>query len=143
MFIQLAIGGITIVLTLVLQVLVVSSASATLTKYGAALARPPTLMKTMLSLIAVVLWLVLGITASAWIWASVFLLLDAIATLEASLYFSVVTFTTLGYGDITLPPQWRLLASLTAVNGLIIFGLNTAFLVEFMSQLRQSQSERS
>lgn len=143
MLTQLAIGGLTIILTLVLQVLVVSTASVALTKYGEGLAKPPLLLKTMISLIAVVLWLVLGITVNCWIWASVLLLVDALQTLESALYFSVVTFTTLGYGDITLPQEWRLLASLTAVNGLIIFGLNTAFLVEFMSQLRRAQLDRN
>ncbi|MEM9736953.1 MAG: ion channel, partial [Pseudomonadota bacterium] len=47
-----------------------------------------------------------------------------------ALYFSVVAFTTLGFGDVLLPQEWRLLAGLSAANGLLIFGVSTAFLVE-------------
>jgi voltage-gated potassium channel Kch len=91
---------------------------------------------------AMVIWLVGGLTASAWLWAAIFLIFDVFSELEPALYFSVVTFTTLGYGDVVLGTQWRLLGSLTAVNGLIIVGLNTAFLMEAISQIRKVQSKK-
>ena len=59
--------------------------------------------------------------------------------MEPALYFSIVTFSTLGYGDIVLDPQWRILGSLTAANGLIIVGLNTAVLVEAIARIRAAQ----
>lgn len=43
-------------------------------------------------------------------------------------YFSIVTFTTLGYGDVTLVPDWRLLAGLEAMVGIILIGMSTALL---------------
>ncbi len=46
----------------------------------------------------------------------------------AALYFSVVTSSTLGYGDITLTGRWQLLANFEAMGGLILFGASTAFL---------------
>ncbi|MGB5992819.1 MAG: ion channel, partial [Desulfobacterales bacterium] len=49
--------------------------------------------------------------AEVLIWASTYLALNAIEGLEQALYFSMVTFTTLGYGDILLDERWRLLAS--------------------------------
>ena len=60
------------------------------------------------------------------IWAISYLALDAIQSFEEALYFSIVTFTTLGFGDITLKESWRLLASLQAANGIIVFGWSTA-----------------
>lgn len=39
-----------------------------------------------------------------------------------------VTFTTLGYGDIVLGPEWRLLSGIEAINGIVLFGWSTAFL---------------
>ncbi len=126
-------------MTIVVQVLFISSAIQALTKYGAKLAEPPFIVKTILALVVVVLWLIAGISLSAWLWAVVFLVVEVFQELEAALYFSIVTFTTLGYGDITLNSQWRILASFSAINGLIIFGLNTAFLVEFTSRLRSTQ----
>jgi hypothetical protein len=77
----------------------------------------------------------IAITASVWLWAHVFLYLEVFTERETALYFSTVTFTTLGYGDIVLENRWRFLSSLTAVNGLIVFGLSTAFLVEFMRSI--------
>lgn len=61
-----------------------------------------------------------------WAWAFTYLHLGAIENLEEALYFSIVTFTTLGYGDITLSESYRLLASIEAANGIIIFGWSTA-----------------
>lgn len=64
------------------------------------------------------------------IWAAAYLLLDPVApitTVESAVYFSAVTFTTLGYGDITLgTDQWRILSGLEALNGVLLLGLSTA-----------------
>lgn len=130
-----------IFMTIVIQVLFISAAIQAVTKSGAWLVKPPFMLKTIIAMVAVVLWLIAGISISAWSWAGVFLTIDAFQELEPALYFSIVTFTTLGYGDLTLSPQWRILGSFAAVNGLIIFGLNTAFLVEFTSRLRSTQEK--
>jgi hypothetical protein len=63
------------------------------------------------------------------LWAGVYLFVDALDGIEASLYFSTVSFTTLGYGDVLLDERWRMLAAFEAVNGIIIFGLTTAVIV--------------
>ena len=71
----------------------------------------------------------------ALLWAQAFLWVGAISDLEAALYFSVVTFTTLGYGDITLGPDWRMLAAFEAANGIIMFGWTTALVVAYVQRL--------
>jgi hypothetical protein len=63
------------------------------------------------------------------LWALLYRQLGVFAGLEPSLYFSGVTFTTVGYGDITLPSCWRLLAVMQAVNGVLMAGWGTAQLV--------------
>ena len=141
MFSQLALGTIVMVITIVIQAGFIGFSSYMLQKCGQWFVSPPTIAKLVLTLIVLVLWLVLGLTVSAWLWAFVFIAVDALTSLEEALYFSVVTFTTLGYGDITLSPQWRILASLTAVNGLIVVGLNTAYLVEAISRIRNAQEQ--
>lgn len=60
------------------------------------------------------------------IWAGAYTLLGAITEMETATYFSMVTFTTLGYGDIVLDARWRLLGSFQAANGIIMFGWTTA-----------------
>jgi len=66
------------------------------------------------------------------VWALSYLLLmpgEKIATFEEAIYFSVVTFTTLGYGDITLADhEWRLLSGVEALNGILLVGWSTALL---------------
>ena len=73
-----------------------------------------------------VLWLFLATILEIWTWATLYLVLGAIGSLEQALYFSTVTFTTLGFGDITLDETWRLLSSFEAANGLLMFGWSTA-----------------
>lgn len=68
-------------------------------------------------------------------WAFTFMYLGAIRNLEEALYFSIVTFTTLGYGDITLSETYRLLASLEAATGIIIFGWSTAITIAVVQKL--------
>jgi len=87
--------------------------------------------------------LVAGLVASMFLvsvldavmWAQVYLRVGAIEQLETALYFSMVTFTTLGYGDVTLPPDWRLLASFEAANGIIMFGWTTALIAAVIQRL--------
>ncbi len=141
MFTQIFIGTTVIFTTIVIQVLFVTLAIDVLTRRGAWLVKPPFIFKTIIAMVAVVLWLIVGISLSAWLWAGVFLTTGIFQSLEPALYFAIVSFTTLGYGDITLNTDWRILGSFTAVNGLIIFGLNTAFLVEFTSRLRSNQEK--
>ncbi len=73
------------------------------------------------------------------IWAVTYLALQAMETFEAALYFSMVTFTTLGYGDISLDENWRLLSSVQGVNGIIIFGWTTALVVAVVQRLYQQR----
>lgn len=63
------------------------------------------------------------------LWAFAYMALGAIKELEAAFYFSMVTFTTLGYGDIVLDQGWRLLAPFQAATGIIMFGWTTAILM--------------
>ena len=66
------------------------------------------------------------------LWALAYLLLlpgNQIESFEKAVYFSVVTFTTLGYGDITLiDHDWRLLSGIEALVGIMLVGWTTAFL---------------
>lgn len=66
------------------------------------------------------------------LWALAYLLVvpgDPLATFEKAVYFSVVTFTTVGYGDITLTEHdWRLLSGIEALDGIFLVGWSTALL---------------
>ena len=84
-------------------------------------------------------WTLGMMTIAVWLWAISLYFLNIFVTFEASVYFSLVAFTTLGFGDILLPQEWRLLGGLAAANGLLMFGLLTAILVETLRNMRQRQ----
>ena len=80
-------------------------------------------------------WMMLSVTLQALLWALVYLFdaeLTVLPDLQTAFYFSMVTFTTLGYGDVVLTGAWRTLASIQAANGVIIFGWTTALIFYFI-----------
>ncbi len=87
------------------------------------------------------IWTLIMMTIAVWVWAIALRVLEIFATFEASVYFSLVAFTTLGFGDILLPQEWRLLGGMAAANGLLMFGLLTAILVEILRDTRARQRE--
>ena len=83
-------------------------------------------------IIVAMLFILLTHTIEVWVWAMVLLATGAVDGLEPVLYFALVSFTTVGFGDITLTPEWRLLSALIAANGFLLFGWSTAYMVELM-----------
>ncbi len=70
-----------------------------------------------------------------WIWAVFYFFIEEIPTFETALYFSTSLFTTVGYADLTLSEEWRLLGSLESANGMILFGWSTAFIFEIVHRI--------
>jgi hypothetical protein len=81
------------------------------------------------------------ITLGVWTWAMTFWFLGLFTTLEEAVYFALVSYTTLGFGDILLEREWRLLSGMAAANGLLNFGLLTAVMVEALRHIRLGQAE--
>lgn len=104
--------------------------------------RPPHALKLSLMLIFSAV-IVLAITAlSVWTWAFGFLFLGVFDQLEPAVYFTLVSFTTLGFGDIILPVEWRILGGMTALNGLLNIGIFAAMMVEVLRRVRTEQRNR-
>lgn len=82
-----------------------------------------------LALVASVLGLFFIHTIEVWTWAVVYLRLEIVPTFEEALYFSTVTFSTVGYGDVVPTQGWRLLCALEGINGFLLIGWSTAYLV--------------
>jgi hypothetical protein len=61
------------------------------------------------------------------VWALFFSWEKCLPDLEASFYFSGVTYATIGYGDLVLPEEWRLFGPLEGLIGILMCGLSTAF----------------
>lgn len=141
MLTQLLIGSLVVSLTVIVQAAFIGAAHSVSARPDSWLAQRPSTFRTIITLIAVTLWLMTAHSIGVWLWAATFLHLEVFESLEPALYFSVVSFTTLGFGDVLLPDEWRLLSGISAANGLLIFGVSTAFLVEFLTGLREVRTK--
>lgn len=79
------------------------------------------------------------------LWAGSFMILPGIEfeTLEESFYFSLVTFTSLGYGDLTIASERRILSGLEAINGIILLGWSTAFMFAVFREVIKSSLKKN
>jgi len=141
MFIQIVVGSLLMIVTILIAGLAFWALEVLLARSHPWLMRHPQRPKLALVLGVTVLWVLGMVTAGVWMWAFTLRALGVFITMEASVYFSLVAYTTLGFGDILLPQDWRLLAGMAAANGLLNMGLLTAMLVEILRHVRMGQIE--
>ena len=82
-----------------------------------------------LTLVPAVLGLLFIHTVEVWAWALAFVTVGVTTVFADALYLSTVTFSTVGYGDIVPPERWQLLCGLEGINGFLLIGWSTAYLV--------------
>lgn len=133
---QLALGSALIFVSVAIQAVFISGVIYIVDKTRIWIRRPPHSLHAAFFLGGVALWLMAAHSVSIWLWAVAFVWLGEFQDLETSLYFSSVAFTTLGFGDIILPVAWRQLAGFCAANGLLVFGMSAAVLVEVFREIR-------
>jgi hypothetical protein len=81
-------------------------------------------------------------TVEIWLWAALYLFgLEAFHAFEEALYFSTVTYASVGYGDLLMPRQWRILGAIEGAAGIIMLGWSTAYLVSILTQLKLLQHD--
>ena len=78
-------------------------------------------------------------TIQVWLWAASFMFLGTFSNFSDAIYFSIVTYTTVGYGDVTVGGGFRVYGAMAAVTGLLNFGLSTAFLVGLFERLSRGR----
>jgi len=82
------------------------------------------------------LWMLAWQMAGVCIWALVFVWIGAFSSHEPSLYFALAAYTTLGFGDVLPPEEWRILGAFIGANGMLGFGLGIAALSSFVLGIR-------
>ncbi|WP_395684727.1 ion channel [Aestuariivirga sp.] len=132
MIAHLALGSLLIVVNVAIQAEMFSAFSNRLEPLILWLRRRFRRFANTAAIVVSVLFVMLVITIQVWVWALTFLLVGAISGLEPALYFTTVSFTTAGFGDIILGDDWRLLSGITAANGFLSFGWSTAYMVELV-----------
>src|SRR3990170_3325410 len=134
MFLRLGLGAGLIAATVVIQALFMSVG---LNNFKRIAERRPEAMarKPATTTVIWILFLLIPIVLDVTLWATFYYVGGALPSFEEALYFSTVTFTTVGYGDIVLDREWRQLATFEAVNGWIIFGWATALIMAVIQRL--------
>ena len=134
MFFRLSLGAGLIAATVVVQALFMTVGLSNFKRIEerrpGAMARKPGI-----TTVIWILFLLNPIVLDVTLWATFYYLGGALPSFEEALYFSTVTFTTVGYGDIVLGREWRQLATFEAVNGWIIFGWATALIMAVIQRL--------
>lgn len=90
--------------------------------------------------LAATLGVVLGLFAlhgvEIWLYALVYLEIGALSGLEEAVYFSTITYGTIGYDDEGFHPAWQLVAAIEGINGVLLMGWSTAFFISLAARLR-------
>jgi hypothetical protein len=90
-------------------------------------------------LVRVAWWLVLLHLAEIAVWGLFYWWQQCLPDAESSFYFSGVTYTTVGYGDLVLPKAWRLVGAVEGLTGILMCGLSTGFFFAVVSRVFASR----
>jgi hypothetical protein len=94
------------------------------------------LVRVFALVIGVAVLLVTGLhTIEGAAWAVAYRLLGAVADAKSAMLYSLNAMTTYGHESVSLAPQWQLMGALEALNGMLLFGLTTAFLFAMIQQV--------
>jgi hypothetical protein len=131
MAVQFLVGAIVSVINIMIHALVTVGAAGIARRAGLRHTKRPRL-HLMTVMAATAATLMVAHTLEMLVWALAYAIVGAVPGGSELLYFAFVNYTTLGYGDITPVPAWRLLGPMTAMNGILLFGWSTAVLFEVL-----------
>jgi len=97
----------------------------------------PSFWSSVAVITGVMLILLIGNLAQVALWTLLFLALEEFQRFGAAFYHSAVNFATLGYGDVVMSAQHKLLGALEAINGALMIGMSTAALISVFQDALQ------
>ena len=133
MLINLLVGTLMMVLNLGIQVLAVTILLNYLTRLMGTGTFKPTIVNDAKILSVVMGVLVAGHAFMFATWAALFMFIGEFEDFATAFYNSTVNFTSLGYGDIVMSEEYRLLGALEAANGVLMFGLSAGAILSVMN----------
>ena len=89
--------------------------------------------------ITIAVWIVGLHLVEISVWAMVYVWDGAIGDLQTAFYFSAVTYTTTGYGDVLLPVEWRFAGGVEALTGILMCGWSTGFFFAIVASLHEQR----
>ena len=81
-------------------------------------------------------------TIEASAWAGAYRLLGALPDHKTAILYSLGAMTTFGHATLFLEQQWQMMGVLEALNGVLLFGLTTAFLFAMIQEVRGIRSRQ-
>jgi hypothetical protein len=99
----------------------------------------PRLLAREVQVVRVVSLLLLLHLAESAVWALYYFAASLLADVETAFYFSLTSYTTLGYGDVVLPPRARILGPIEGAVGILTFGWSTAIMVAAIPRIYQNR----
>jgi hypothetical protein len=94
-------------------------------------------------LILTAFWLILLHLVEIATWGLFYLWSGCLPDPEAALYFSGVTYTTIGYGDLVLPTPWRILAPIEGMTGVLMGGLSASFFFTIVHKIIEAPRSKA
>ena len=142
MLVNLALGLLVMVVCLLVQSLIVVFCIQYYARRGEVV-DSPTIGSSLRLISTVMTLLVLGNFLQISIWAALFMHLGEFQDFTTASYHSAVNFATLGYGDIVMSEQHRILGPMQAVNGVLMVGVSTAVVMSALQNaLRRTYEAR-
>ncbi len=92
-------------------------------------------LKRAVAILAIVLALFTLHGIEIWLYAAVYLMIGAVQNLEAAVYYSTITYASIGFGDSEMARSWRLVGAIEGINGVLLLGWSTAFFVTVVARL--------
>jgi len=135
----LLLGSVTTVINLAIQVMMILLIVRHLTARFDRNAGQVTAIRGMQVLVIVLAGLFLGHLLQFATWAVLFVWLGEFADFETAFYHSAVNFASLGYGDMVMSENWRLLGALEATNGVLMLGLSAGAVLSVMNSVLSRQ----
>ncbi|MNQ14665.1 Ion channel [Pseudomonas linyingensis] len=146
MLLNLLVGLPVMLLCLVMEALIVAQCLRYYVRYNIRAAQTVAQRQGFLwdfqVLALVMLLMMLGYFVQVALWAALFMLLGEFDAFATSIYYSGVTFATLGYGDIVLSERWRLLGALEAGNGVLMLGISTGVMTAAIREVMKHNIEK-
>jgi len=136
---NLMIGLPTMLLCLVVQAAIAFWSVRYYVRQTLAATSPRKFVAGLRPLLIAMLAMVAGNFVQITLWGILFIWLGEFSELYEAVYHSAVNFASLGYGDIVMSKNWKLLGPLEAVNGVLMVGMSSAALMVILQQLIKTQ----
>lgn len=138
MFLRLVMPGVLLALCVVVHAMAMTILIRRLGR--SRLSKASRFLPTMWVLIRVALWLLLVHLFEIAIWGYYLASQLVFPDFKTALYFSAVTYTTVGYGDLVLPETWRQFAGVEGLTGILMCGWSTSVFYAVVSRVYSAYS---